>query len=84
MRKEVGEVIESYLREYFKANEDAVVPVIEKVLLSAKARMAAKLARESVMRKSALLGGVLPGKLSDCSIKKAEGTELYIVEGNSA
>jgi DNA gyrase subunit B len=84
VRKEVAEVIEAYLREYFKENEDAVVPVIEKVLLSAKARMAAKLARESVMRKSVLLGGVLPGKLSDCSTKKAEGTELYIVEGNSA
>ena len=84
IRGEVSKVIEDYLRAYFKENEDAVVPVIEKVLLSAKARMAAKLARESVMRKSVLLGGVLPGKLSDCSIKKAEGTELYIVEGNSA
>lgn len=84
VRKEVADVVEGYLRDYFKENEDAVVPVIEKVLLSAKARMAAKLARESVMRKSALLGGVLPGKLSDCSTKKAEGTELYIVEWNSA
>lgn len=84
VRKEVADVIEAYLRDYFKEHEDAVVPVIEKVLLSAKARMAAKLARESVMRKSALLWGVLPGKLSDCSTKKAEGTELYIVEGNSA
>lgn len=84
VRKEVAEVIENYLRDYFKENEDAVVPVIQKVLLSAKARMAAKLARESVMRKSVLLGWVLPGKLSDCSTKKAEGTELYIVEGNSA
>jgi DNA gyrase subunit B len=77
-------VVEKYLRDYFKEHEDAVTQVIEKVMLSAKARMAAKLARESVMRKSVLLGGVLPGKLSDCSIKKAEGTELYIVEGNSA
>lgn len=84
VRGEVVKVVEAYLRDYFKEHEDAVVPMIEKVLLSAKARMAAKLARESVMRKSALLGWVLPGKLSDCSTKKAEGTELYIVEGNSA
>jgi DNA gyrase subunit B len=84
VRAEVAKVVETYLRDYFKENEDAVVPMIEKVLLSAKARMAAKLARESVMRKSVLLGGVLPWKLSDCSTKKAEGTELYIVEGNSA
>lgn len=84
VRAEVAKVLETYLRDYFKEHEDAVVPVIEKVLLSAKARMAAKLARESVMRKSALLGGVLPGKLADCSTKKADGTELYIVEGNSA
>ena len=84
VRGEVAEVLKNYLREYFKENEDAVDPVLQKVMLSAKARMAAKLARETVMRKSALLGGVLPGKLSDCSTKKAEGTELYIVEGNSA
>lgn len=58
--------------------------MFEKVQLAAKARLAAKLAKESVMRKGALIGGVLPGKLADCSTKKAEGTELYIVEGNSA
>jgi DNA gyrase subunit B len=73
-----------YLTNHFKENEDIIKNIIEKVKLSAKARIAAKLARQTVMRKSALLGGVLPGKLSDCSIKKAEGTELYIVEGNSA
>jgi DNA gyrase/topoisomerase IV subunit B len=56
VRAEVAKVVETFLRDYFKENEDAVVPMIEKVLLSAKARMAAKLARESVMRKSALLG----------------------------
>lgn len=84
VRDEVANVVKQYLRDYFRENEEAVTPVLEKVMLSAKARLAAKLARETVMRKSALLGGVLPGKLSDCSTKKAEGTELYIVEGNSA
>lgn len=84
VRKEVEKIVHDYMVDYLKHNEDAVVQILERVKLSAKARIAAKLARQTVMRKSALLGGVLPGKLSDCSIKKAEGTELYIVEGNSA
>ena len=84
MRKEVEKLVHNYLVDYLKNNEDAVSSILEKVKLSAKARIAAKLARQTVMRKSALIGGVLPGKLSDCSTKAAEGTELYIVEGNSA
>lgn len=84
VRKEVEKLVYKYLTEHFKENEDIIKNIIEKVKLSAKARIAAKLARQTVMRKSALLWWVLPGKLSDCSIKKADGTELYIVEGNSA
>lgn len=84
VRGEVKAVVVEYLTQYVKDNEDVMKNVIEKVKLSAKARVAAKLARETVMRKNALIWGVLPGKLSDCSIKKKEGTELYIVEGNSA
>lgn len=84
VRKEVDKLMATYLKTYFAENEDAISQIIEKVKLSAKARLAAKLARQTVMRKSALLGWVLPGKLSDCSTKKAEWTELYIVEGNSA
>gem|GEM_PF-1350183 len=84
MRKEVEKSVHKYLKSYFKENEDIIKNIIEKVKLSAKARIAAKLARQTVMRKSALLGGVLPGKLADCSTKKNVGTELYIVEGNSA
>ena len=72
MRKEVDTVVYNYLKEHFKENQDVIKNIIEKVKLSAKARIAAKLARQSVMRKSVLLGGVLPGKLSDCSTKKAE------------
>lgn len=84
VRKEVAKVVKWFLQNYFQENEDTIKNVVEKVKLSAKARVAAKLARETVMRKSALIGWVLPGKLADCSKKKAEGTELYIVEGNSA
>ncbi len=84
VRKEVDKLMAGFLKTYFAENEDAISQIIEKVKLSAKARLAAKLARQTVMRKSALLGWVLPGKLSDCSTKKAEWTELYIVEGNSA
>jgi len=84
VRKQVEKVMYEYLKNHFKEHEDVIKNIIEKVKLSAKARIAAKLARQTVMRKSALLWGVLPGKLADCSIKKSDGTELYIVEGNSA
>lgn len=84
VRTEVEKIITKYLTDLYKNTPEAFAPLIEKIQLSAKARMAAKLARETVMRKGAFLGGVLPGKLSDCSNKKSKGTELYIVEGNSA
>lgn len=84
VRKEVEKVVYGYLQDYFRENEEGIAKIVEKVKLSAKARIAAKLARQTVMRKSALIWGVLPGKLADCSNKKAEWTELYIVEGNSA
>jgi DNA gyrase subunit B len=81
---EIERMMAEYLRDEFKRDEDLFWKVFEKIHLAARARMAAKLARETVMRKNAILGGVLPGKLADCSIKKSAGTELYIVEGNSA
>ncbi|UFX83141.1 DNA gyrase/topoisomerase IV subunit B [Candidatus Absconditicoccus praedator] len=84
VRKEVEKITYEYLKEYFKENEEEFKRIVEKIQLSAKARIAAKMAKETVLRKNAISGGVLPGKLADCSIKKAEGTELYIVEGNSA
>ncbi|OGH78062.1 MAG: DNA gyrase subunit B [Candidatus Magasanikbacteria bacterium RIFCSPLOWO2_12_FULL_47_9b] len=58
--------------------------IIGKCLLAAKARQAAKIARDTVLRKSALEGFTLPGKLADCSSKNTEECELYIVEGDSA
>lgn len=58
--------------------------IIEKCLLSARARNAAKIARDTILRKGALEGFTLPGKLADCSSRRAEESELFIVEGDSA
>ena len=73
------------LTEFLEENPNVANKIAQKVVASAKAREAAKKARDLVRRKSSI-GGLtgLPGKLSDCSSKKTENTELYIVEGDSA
>ncbi len=76
----VGEHLEYFLEEHPK---EARI-IVNKVILAATARMAAKKARELVQRKSVLGGSGLPGKLSDCSDKNPEACELYLVEGDSA
>lgn len=76
----VAEMLESYLEEHPK---EARV-IIDKVILAAKARIAAKKAREMVQRKNILTGTGLPGKLSDCSETDPNVCELYLVEGDSA
>ena len=76
----VGEALSNYLEEHPKEAK----LIIEKVVLTASARIAAKKARESVLRKSPLSGGGLPGKLADCSSKDPAQCELFIVEGDSA
>lgn len=85
---EVTGVVSSIVGEklkFFLEDHPAVVKIIvEKILLTKKAREAARKARELVMRKSALEIGSLPGKLADCSSKKPEDSEIYIVEGDSA
>ncbi len=72
------------LSEYFEENPSVARKIVAKAVESARARIAAKKAKELVRRKSALSIGGLPGKLADCSSRKMEQTELYIVEGESA
>jgi DNA gyrase subunit B len=76
----VGENLEYYLEEHPKEAKT----IVNKVILAATARMAAKKARELVQRKSVLGGSGLPGKLSDCSDKNPDACELFLVEGDSA
>jgi DNA gyrase subunit B len=76
----VSRVIEAYLEE----NPRDAKNIINKVILAAQARAAARKARELVQRKSVLTGGGLPGKLADCSDRDPERCELFLVEGDSA
>ena len=76
----VSKVLEAYLEE----NPREAKNIIQKVILAAQARAAARKARELVQRKSVLSGGGLPGKLADCSEREPDRCELYLVEGDSA
>jgi DNA gyrase subunit B len=84
MRAIVEKVLNEYLSYYLEENPNEAKKVIGKGLLSARARLAALAARDSVIRKGALEGMTLPGKLSDCSSRDMKKTEVYIVEGDSA
>lgn len=80
----VDSIVTTALAEFFEENPAVAKKIVTKVLESAKARLAAKRAKDLVRRKGAFSMGGLPGKLADCSKKKADDTELYIVEGESA
>ena len=84
VRGAVEDLTYEYLKGYFAENPEEFDRIFEKIDLAARARLAAKFAKETVLRKNALSGGVLPGKLADCSKRGRHWTELYIVEGDSA
>lgn len=80
----VYSVFKDGLDVFLEENPKVARTLIEKVMLAAKARMAARAAKDAVIRKGALEGSTLPGKLADCQSKEAAESEIYIVEGDSA
>lgn len=83
-RTAVESVVNEALKDFLEKKPNEARKIVEKVLLAAKARKAAKAARDTVLRKGALEGMTLPGKLADCSSRDPEESELFIVEGDSA
>ena len=84
IKGQVDSIVTSALSEFFEENPNIAKMITAKALDSAKARLAAKKAKDLVRRKNIFSLGGLPGKLADCSSKKSDDTELYIVEGESA
>ncbi|MDD5041955.1 MAG: DNA topoisomerase (ATP-hydrolyzing) subunit B [Candidatus Peribacteraceae bacterium] len=84
MKTAVETVVNDKLAEYFEEHPGEAKDIVAKCLLAARARLAARAARDSVIRKGALEGMTLPGKLADCSSRDPSECELFIVEGDSA
>jgi DNA gyrase subunit B len=84
LRSAVEGVFSEYFSYYLEENPNEAKKIIGKATLSARARLAARAARDTVIRKGALEGMTLPGKLADCRTKDSSRSELYIVEGDSA
>lgn len=80
----VYQVVKQNLDTYLEEHPSEAKKMIEKILLAARARLAARAAKDAVIRKGALEGSSLPGKLADCQSRKPEKSEIYIVEGDSA
>ena len=84
MKTAVETVVNEMLQQYMEEHPGEAKEIVGKCLLAARARMAARAARDSVIRKGALEGMTLPGKLADCSSRDPTQSELFIVEGDSA
>jgi len=84
VRGYVEQVLSEYLGYYLEEHPGVARKIVGKALLAARARKAARAARDNIIRKGVLEGSGLPGKLADCSSKDPSNSELYIVEGDSA
>lgn len=84
IRGHVEHVLGEWFNYYLEEHPNEARKIVGKAILSAKARVAARAARDTVIRKGALEGTSLPGKLADCSSRDPKSSELYVVEGNSA
>jgi DNA gyrase subunit B len=84
VRGAVSSVVSEAFAEYLETHPNDAKAILEKCLLTVRARIAARAAKDAVLRKGALDGMTLPGKLADCTTRDASKSELYIVEGDSA